>query len=87
MITRLKAQVEETQLHIKGGVQDDKAKLESSEARVKALEKQRVDLIEGFRKQMKLIDILKRQKVQVESYLIYSYYSYECEKIYGVKYI
>jgi len=30
---------------------------------VKVLEKQRAELMEGFRKQLKLIDILKRQKV------------------------
>jgi hypothetical protein len=32
---------------------------------VRVLEKQRAELMEGFRKQLKLIDILKRQKVTV----------------------
>ncbi len=45
-------------------MQGDKARLEAAEARVKVLEKQRAELLEGFRKQMKLIDILKRQKVR-----------------------
>lgn len=43
----------------------DKARVEALEARVKVLEKQRNELLEAFRKQMKLIDILKRQKVSI----------------------
>ena len=49
---------------VQGGAQGDKARLEAAEACVKVLEKQRAELLEGFRKQMKLIDILKRQKVR-----------------------
>jgi hypothetical protein len=46
-----------------GGNTVEKERLDAAEAQIKSLEKQRADLLDGFRKQMKLIDILKRQKV------------------------
>lgn len=63
-IARMKTQLEELQLHRKDGSSVDKEKLDVAEARIKVLERQRTELMDGFRKQMKLIDVLKRQKVR-----------------------
>lgn len=37
--------------------------MDEAQARIRMLEKHREELVEGFKKQMKLIDVLKRQKV------------------------
>jgi hypothetical protein len=47
------------------GTDADRSRAAAAENRVRVLEKQRAELMEGFRKQLKLIDILKRQKVTV----------------------
>ena len=64
-IARLKNQVTELQTQADGGTHVERSKVETLEARVKLLERQRGDLITAFKKQMKLIDVLKRQKVRV----------------------
>ena len=66
-ITRLKVQVTELQSTTHEGTADVRTKLDSAESRVKILQRQRDDLISAFKKQMKLIDVLKRQKVHIEA--------------------
>jgi chromosome segregation ATPase len=66
-IARLKTQVSEFQGQTQDSNQGERGKLDAVEARVKLLERQRADLIAAFKKQMKLIDVLKRQKVHLES--------------------
>lgn len=66
-IARLKQQLKDAQSQHEQSTSGDKARLIHAEERIKVLEKQRADLIDGFRKQLKLIDILKRQKVHIEA--------------------
>lgn len=66
-INRYKAQIDEFASQLKGGEVGDKAKVEELHARIRMLEKHREELVEGFKKQMKLIDVLKRQKTHMEA--------------------
>jgi hypothetical protein len=66
-VSRLKTQVTElqqqAQVTLISILSLMRSKADSLEAKVRTLERQRGDLIAAFKKQMKLIDVLKRQKV------------------------
>eukprot|EP00602_Paraphysomonas_sp_CaronLab_P004795 CAMPEP_0185023840 /NCGR_PEP_ID=MMETSP1103-20130426/6467_1 /TAXON_ID=36769 /ORGANISM="Paraphysomonas bandaiensis, Strain Caron Lab Isolate" /LENGTH=335 /DNA_ID=CAMNT_0027556607 /DNA_START=66 /DNA_END=1070 /DNA_ORIENTATION=+ len=66
-ISRNKSTIEELQLQAQNGGHSDKAKLDEALTRVRLLEKHREELLDAFRKQMKLIDVLKRQKTHIEA--------------------
>jgi hypothetical protein len=66
-ISKLKAQLADFESSSRQGERGKSDELKASEARVRALEKQKAELVDGFRKQMRLIDILKRQKVRART--------------------
>lgn len=49
------------------------SKLEEMESRIATLEKQRTDILFAFKKQSKLVDVLKRQKVHIEAARLLSF--------------
>ena len=72
-IARMKNQISELLEKGNGDDKSDRSRADTAEARVKVLEKQRMDLISAFKKQMKLIDILKRQKMHIEAARLLSF--------------
>ena len=69
---------------MKSGSDADRARATAAENRVRVLEKQRAELMEGFRKQLKLIDILKRQKVSVAYYTVLRFNLFWCHYAFAV---
>ena len=66
-IEKLKSDVMKAKSSSKENQQEEKKRVDSLMAENRKLEKQKSDLIQGFRKQARLIDILKRQKMHLEA--------------------
>ncbi|KAL3885143.1 hypothetical protein ACJMK2_025238 [Sinanodonta woodiana] len=66
-IERYKDQVQKAKLTSKETTDQEKKRVEQLLTENKRLEKQKNELMAGFKKQLKLIDILKRQKMHVEA--------------------
>ena len=66
-INKLKVQLAEAVAASSENSGSGQGQIEALKTRNKVLEKQRSDLVDAFKKQMKLIDVLKRQKVHIEA--------------------
>ncbi|XP_029954954.1 testis-expressed protein 9 [Salarias fasciatus] len=72
-VERLKAQLHKIRLTNKEKISEEHQGRENLEAENKMLKKQKGELIVGFKKQLKLIDILKRQKMHLEAAKLLSF--------------
>lgn len=67
-IDRLKSQLVTERNHFTEMNQQTKREIETLQSALKKLERQKTELLITFKKQIKLIDILKRQRVHVSIY-------------------
>lgn len=64
---KLKVQLQKARSESKETTHGEKKKIEQLLAENKRLEKQKNELLTGFKKQLKLIDVLKRQRMHIEA--------------------
>merc|ERR1712039_1122989 len=64
---KLKAQLKEASTQDRDRTTTDKKELEKLTSEVRKLKRQRAELVNAFKKQMKLIDVLKRQRAHMEA--------------------
>ncbi len=66
-IEKYKSKVQSTKIHEKDATAELKQQNEKLAEDNRRLEKQKIELIAAFKKQLKLIDILKRQRIHMEA--------------------
>uniref|UniRef100_A0A3B5M2R8 Uncharacterized protein n=1 Tax=Xiphophorus couchianus TaxID=32473 RepID=A0A3B5M2R8_9TELE len=72
-VERLKSQLAKTKQINKDKISEEQQSKENLLAENQVLKKQKTELIAGFKKQLKLIDILKRQKMHFEAAKLLSF--------------
>ena len=66
-VDKHKATITKLKIELRDGEKDRRTERDKLDQRCKRLERQKAEVLAAFRKQMKLIDILKRQKVHMEA--------------------
>ncbi len=79
-IDRLKAQLKSDELIYRETLEASKQEKERLVGENRRLSKHRADLVNAFKKQMKLIDVLKRQKLHLEAAKMLSFTEEEFAK-------
>ena len=86
-LNRAQEQIETLKIQLKearsGGREDNEVMRKQNEkmaAEMRRLERQRNELLAAFRKQLKLVDVLKRQKLHIESAKLLSFTEAEFSK-------
>ena len=70
---KLRGQLQAAEREKKDAVENGKKSVDELTIKIKFLEKQRNELLHGFKKQMELIDVLKRQKLHLEAAHVLKY--------------
>ena len=70
---KLRGQLQAAERDKKDATENGKKSIDELTLRTKFLEKQRNELLHGFKKQMELIDVLKRQKLHLEAAHVLKY--------------
>ena len=79
-IDRLKAQLKSEELNFRETIEASKQEKERLVSDNRRLSKHRADIVNAFKKQMKLIDVLKRQKLHLEAAKMLSFTEEEFAK-------
>jgi len=66
-VEKYRTRLQENEAAKKEAVDNAEGQVKKVKAEVRRLERQKTELLAAFRKQLKLIDVLKRQKIHLEA--------------------